>query len=138
MKGVRQSGMQQSNRFILALVTSLSVLLCGQGCVVFRYTITPPVSGTVIDSGTKQPIAGATVGFRKHEKQLAVSGDDGVFTSRPDHIWRPCFILPGELWPSGGQFFIEANGYKPFEKEIITTMGRPYRIDQPVELEKSK
>ena len=123
-----------SRYFILAL--SLVVLVCGQGCFVYRYTITPPVSGTVVDATTRQPIAGATVGFRGHERRLATTAPDGSFVSRPDHIWRPCFILPGELWPSGGQFFIESSGYKPYEQRVITTMGRPFTILRPVELER--
>src|SRR5262245_5439785 len=118
----------------LTLALAFVILVCGQGCFVYRYTVTPPVSGIVLDATTKRPVAGATVGFRKHERQLAMTASDGSFVSRPDHVWRPCFILPGELWPSGGHFFVEASGYKPYEQEIITTMGRPFTNAQPIQL----
>ena len=120
------------------LLLSLTIMVCAPGCFVYRYTITPPVSGTVLDAATKQPVAGATVGFRSHERRLATTAADGTFVSQPDHVWRPCFILPGELWPSGGQFFVEASGYKPYEQKIITTMGRPFAIVQPIELERGR
>ncbi|MGH7953775.1 MAG: hypothetical protein ACREFE_17900 [Limisphaerales bacterium] len=107
-----------------------------QGCVVWRYTDTPPVSGVVVDASTRQPIAGAKVGFRKHKHVDSFTASDGSFHIRPTYIWRPCFILPGEFWRSSGLFFVQTSGYKPFEQEVNTSMGAAYMMPRPVLLQR--
>jgi hypothetical protein len=117
----------------------LLILLIGvfeQGCVVWRYTDTPPVSGTVIDATSKQPIAGAKVGFKKHERLASLTAADGSFHARPSYVWRPCWILPGEFWRSSGLFFVQAPGYKPFEQVVDTSMGAPFNMVQPIAIKK--
>jgi hypothetical protein len=121
----------------IILLLPLLVLLCGQGCLVYRYTTTPLVSGTVIDSASKQPIAGAKVGFRKHDKKTSMTASDGSFHSQPDHVWRPCLLMPEEFTPCGGVFFVEASDYKAFERMIGPRQLYPFTFLQPIELEKA-
>jgi hypothetical protein len=124
----------KTRTLILPLI--LLIGFFGQGCVVWIYTDTPPVSGTVIDSATKLPIAGAKVGFKEHERLGTLSASDGSFDAPATYVLRPCFILPGELWRSSGILVIQAPGYTLFEQGISTSMGAPYTMMQPVFLKK--
>jgi hypothetical protein len=109
------------------------LILC-QGCFVWHYTTTPPLSGTIRDATTKQPIACATVGFKQHESIATKTGQDGSFWLKPDHAWQPCWVMPGEFWSEGGMFYVEAMGYKPFELKIHTMHGTPFAFQGPIEL----
>jgi len=117
----------------------LSILLIGffgQGCVVWRYTDTPPVTGAVVDADTRQPIAGAKIGFREHKRVDSLTASDGSFHVRPTYVWRPCFILPGEFWRSSGLLYVQAAGYKTVEQEVNTSMGALYFMPRPVMLQR--
>src|SRR2546426_11381783 len=94
------------------------VCISGQGCLIWRYTTTPPVSGTAIDATTREPLAGARVGFRGRERKSTQTIADGSFVLRSDHSWGPAVIIPFEFTPCGGMFFVEASGYATFERDI--------------------
>ena len=118
-----------------SLIAGILLLIFCQGCFVYHYPTTPPLSGTVIDVTTKQPISGATVGFREHESIDTETASDGTFYLQSDHAWRFCYFMPGEFWLDGGTFFVEAPGYEPFETNIYTHANIPYKISQgPTEL----
>jgi hypothetical protein len=115
---------------------SLLVLAClfGQGCFVWHYTMTPPVSGRVIDSATGSPVVSAKVGFREHKRIETLTAADGSFLLPSDHTWGPAVIIPFEFTPCGGLFFIEAPGYDTFEQEIGPRMYHPFVFQEPVTL----
>lgn len=115
-------------------VPLLGLLMLCQGCFVYRYTTTPPLSGSVREASTKQAISGATVGFRKHDSIATKTAADGNFRLEPDHAWRFCWIMPGEFWAEGGAFFVEAAGYRPLEQNIQTRHGTPRTFQGPIEL----
>ena len=121
------------SRFSLVCLVLLSCFVT-QGCVVWRYTTTPRVSGKAIDSITGQPIEGAKVGFRDHKRISVLTMADGKFVLDSDHVWGLALIIPMELTPCGGLFFIEAPGYVPFEREIGPRVYQPFRFAEPVAL----
>lgn len=124
--------LQSAGLFLL-----LVLAIFGQGCVVWRYSTTPQVSGTVIDATTKQPVSGATVGIRDHEGIIRTTSPDGVFRLPSDHVWRPCLLMLGDHWPQG-MLFIEAPGYVPQEQKVSTFGERPIVLQQPVELQRAQ
>src|SRR5712691_109125 len=89
---------------ILLLILTIAVFT--QGCLAYRYTTTPPVSGRVIDATTEQPIAGAKVGFRKHERKTVSTASDGNFHLQSDHVWAFSPLMPWEFSPCGGVLFV--------------------------------
>jgi hypothetical protein len=115
------------------LVPLLIVAVFGQGCF-YRYTTTPPVSGTVIDARTNKPIAGARIGFRKHEGKISTTSLDGSFHLPSDHMWAFSPLIPFEFTPCGGVFFVEALGYKSFEQDIGQRVYRPFTFAGPIVL----
>ena len=122
---------------IRAVMCSLLLLFAvlGQGCLVWRYPTTPKVTGSVIDATTKQPVSGARVGVRQHDKLTRMTSPDGSFRLRSDHVWRPCPLIPGDYWP-GGMLFIEAPGYRPHEQKVHTFGGGTVVLQHPVELQR--
>lgn len=97
----------------------LVLLVCAlQGCVAWRYTTTPPVAGKVIDAEGGNPIAGAEVGFRKHEAASTRTNADGTFKLASGHEWGAAAILPFEFTPCGGVFYVMAPGYEAFETDM--------------------
>jgi hypothetical protein len=112
----------------------ICLLIFCQGCFVYHYTTTPPLSGYVRDVATKQPITGAIVGFQEHDSIATKTSSDGVFHLKPDHAWSFCWIMPGEFWSEGGIFFVQAVGYEPLKMQIWTHHGTPYNFQGPIEL----
>lgn len=110
----------------------MSVWLFCQGCVVWRYTTSPPVSGVVRDSATGSPVVNAKVGFREHERIQTLTAADGSFRLPLGHTWGPALIIPFEFTPCGGTFFIEAPGYEAFELVIGPRMYHPVVFQEPV------
>jgi hypothetical protein len=104
-------------------------MVCGQGCV--QIPTTPEVSGLVIDATTHQPIAGAQVGFKEHDHTFNTTARDGSFRLVSDHATE---FLPWEFTPCGGLFFVQANGYALFKKEIGPREYGPYIFTQPIAL----
>ena len=89
----------------------------------------------VRDFTTKQPISGATVGYRDHKAIAAKTSVEGAFQLEQDHMWGFCWIMPGEFWAEDGLLFVEAPGYQPFEQEVYTRHGNPYIFRLPIELQ---
>jgi hypothetical protein len=82
-------------RFFVIVLFPIVGLFC-QGCVVFPYP-TPEVKGVVIDAITKQPIAGVRVAeIRKAKYIHCDTASDGSFNLHANHIWGPCFLIPGD------------------------------------------
>jgi hypothetical protein len=102
--------------YLLALVFLLGVLQ--HGCVAWRYTTTPVVTGRVLDADTRKPVVGAEVGFRTHENVSTRTREDGSFTLVSDHKWGPAFGIPFEFTPCGGVLYIAATDYRTFEKDV--------------------
>jgi hypothetical protein len=107
-----------------------------QGCLVWRYTTTPVVTGTVVEAGTGRPISGARVGFREHNRIEARTNADGSFHLYSDHAWEGAVILPFEFTLCGGKFFIEAPGYATFEQDIGPRRYPPFIFPEPIALRK--
>jgi hypothetical protein len=102
--------------FSLALLVLVAVLQ--QGCVVWRYTTTPVVTGRVVDAESGKAIVGAEVGFRKHETVSTRTKEDGSFSLASDHEWGPAIGIPFEFTLCGGVLYIAAPGYSTFEKDV--------------------
>jgi hypothetical protein len=117
------------------LLFLLAIAVFAQGCLAYRYTITPPVSGRVIDTTTEQPIAAAKVGIRKHERKSVATAKDGSFQLQSDHIWAFSPLMPWEFTPCGGVLFVDAPGYKPFEKDLGERVYRPVALAEPIRLQ---
>src|SRR5215510_12925157 len=115
-------------------LSSILLLIFCQGCFVYHYTTTPSLSGTVTDVTTKQPVAGATIGFREHDSIVTKTALNGTFRLEPDRAWRFCGIMPGEVWSEGKMFFVKAAGYELFEQKVYTRHGTPYLFPGPIEL----
>src|SRR5690348_12937664 len=84
-------------------------ILC-QGCVAFPYP-TPEVRGFVVDAVTKQPIASAKIGVHFSDIHCR-SAADGSFDLRAGSVWRPCFLLPGDIFAACARVSFKAHGYK--------------------------
>jgi hypothetical protein len=102
--------------FLLGLVALISLLQ--QGCVAWRYTTTPVVTGRVLDADTGKPVVGAEVGFRKHESVSTRTKGDGSFSLASDHKWGPAIGIPFEFTLCGGVLYVTAPGYVTFEKDV--------------------
>ena len=100
----------------------------------YRYTTTPPASGRVIDAMTQEPITGAMVGFRNHDRKTSTTTQDGSFQVESDHIWAFSPLIPWEFTPRGGVFFVEAPGYSLFETNVGEHMYRPLTFPEPIAL----
>lgn len=116
------------------------VALSGQGCLVWRYPVTPDVAGYVNDATTTKPIAGATVSMRREEaggstrvEVVRTSATSGAFHLPARHVWRPCFLIPGDYWPAG-TLVVEAPGYRIYEQRLETFGGGKLRLPNPVDL----
>jgi hypothetical protein len=118
--------------FLLALF----VLLCAvqQGCVVWRYTTTPLVTGRVLDADTGKPVVGAKVGFRTHEAAITQTKDDGSFSLASDHRWGPAIGIPFEFTLCGGVIYVTAPDYVTFEKDVGARVYHPVQLpDVPLQ-----
>ena len=102
--------------YLLGLVVLLSLLQ--QGCVAWRYTTTPVVTGRVLNADTGKPVVGAEVGFRKHESVSTRTKEDGSFSLASDHKWGPAIGIPFEFTLCGGVLYVAAPDYVTFEKDV--------------------
>lgn len=110
----------------LSLLIVVSSLL--QGCFIWRYTTTPPVTGRVVDASTGTPVVGAEVGIRKHQAVRTRTASDGSFKVASDHSWGPAIIIPFEFTLCGGVFYVSAPGYEIFEKDLGDRVYRPVQL----------
>jgi hypothetical protein len=99
-----------------------------QGCVAWRYTTTPLVTGRVLDADTGKPVVGAEVGFRKHEAVSTRTKDDGSFSLSPDHQWGPAIGIPFEFTPCGGVIYVTAPKYATFERDVGPRVYHPVQL----------
>ena len=76
------------------------------------------VIGRIVDADTGKAIAGAEVGFRKHEAVSTRTKEDGTFRLASDHEWGPAMVMPIEFTLCGGLLYVAAPGYRTFEKDV--------------------
>src|SRR5690242_286834 len=119
-----------------------SVLAAGifcQGCVVFPYP-TPEVRGSVIDATTKKPIADARIAVHNHFGIYCKSAADGSFDLPAGNAWRPCPLIPGDIFVSSADVSFKADGYQTVIRHYATgfsgTNTAPVVLEQPVGLQK--
>jgi|GEM_PF-4294850 hypothetical protein len=117
----------------LLLASLIGVL--GQGCVVFPYP-TPEVKGAVVDAATKKPIAGARVEARKHKRISCVTASDGSFDLAANHIWGPCFLMPGDYFLRAPLSF-KAPGYHTVTNDFYGGRDGRVVLTQPIELQRA-
>jgi hypothetical protein len=99
---------------ILTLIFSLMII----SCVPVKYTATPQVVGSVIDKAGRQPVADATIYFKKYPQTKVLSDAQGKFLLQPisEWIWIP--LGPFDFAPPHGDLRIEAPGYAPLERHL--------------------
>ena len=128
-------------RFPIIFLFPIVGLFC-QGCVVFPYP-TPEVTGTVIDATTKQPITGVRVAeIRKPKYIHCDTSSDGSFELRANHVWGPCFLIPGDFLVRAEVSF-RAVGYQAVTNRYLGMLGRgdkpggyPVELAHPIELKR--
>src|SRR5262249_15633156 len=82
--------------FVFGFALVAGAFLCG--CIPYRFTGRPGVTGVVLDSNTRAPVAGATVTVASRETYAdemrgnAVTAADGSFSIPP--YWRWGLYLP--------------------------------------------
>ncbi len=123
-------------RFSAIFFALAAAILC-QGCVAFPYP-TPGVKGSVIDANTKQPIADARIEVHHYSCIHCISAADGSFDLPGGSAWRPCFLMPGDVFVASANVSFKAHGYKTVTKRYSTLASdfRPVVLEQPIELEK--
>jgi hypothetical protein len=119
----------------------LAVSFLFQGCVVFPYP-TPEVEGLVIDASTKRPVADARVEVHSHSHIRCLSTADGSFDLPTGSAWRPCFLMPGDVFVIWADVSFKAHGYQTVTERFNTLANaggvgvRPIVLEQPIELQK--
>jgi hypothetical protein len=130
-------------RFSAIFLLPMAGLFC-QGCVIFPYP-TPEVKGVVIDAATKKPIPGVRVAAIRKPKYIKCDTlADGSFDLHANHIWGPCFLMPGDYLDDATVSF-SATGYQaatngylgmPVQDEFGGYVVPPVVLVRPIELQK--
>jgi hypothetical protein len=128
------NAIMMNHRWLVRFAT-LVMLIPLQGCLVWRYTNVPPVSGVVVDAESKQPINAAKVGFRECGDVVRYTSSDGSFNLPGEHEWRFCPLIPGDYWPRG-TLFVEAPGHRTSEKWISKFGGTHVKLSDPIQLKR--
>ena len=110
--------------FGIRIFLFLAVLTTLCACFPYRYTMTPVIQGTAVDSQTKQPIVGGkvrlTVGragsiyFRSFETTTDQAGHYLIPTLKAWGVW----VMPQEPYRPHGKLIYEAPGFQTFEKDL--------------------
>lgn len=123
----------------LAISFALAVGILCQGCVAFPYP-TPAVRGSVIDATTKKPIAYARIEVHNHSSIHCTSATNGSFDLPAGSAWRPCPLMPGDIFVSWADVSFKADGYQNVTRRYATgfagTNTAPIVLEQPVGLQK--
>ena len=116
-------------KHLTLLLVLFLMIPCG-GCMPYHFTKKPGISGTVLDSKTKEAIPEAIVELttwsfpEKKEKIETIStAVDGSFVLLAEQYWS-IYIVPLDPGPLKVRVSIGKNGYIQFTKEFnINTMG---------------
>lgn len=91
-----------------------------------------------MDATTKQPIPGAKIAVHHYSYIHCASTADGSFRLPSGGAWRPCFLLPGDVFFAYAEVTFKAQGYQTFTRRYIAPMGaeKPMVLDQQIELQR--
>ena len=102
------------------------------GCFPMRIIERPGLTGTVVSASSSLPISGANVvlGASHSNRGAGTSSTDveGHFTIAPIRRWI-LYIVPMDLMGFSGNIQIEASGYSPIKRPLISQAQGPISID---------
>jgi len=108
---------------LIAILTMIFL----SGCI--RLSVTPTVTGQIIDKATSMPITNATITVSHYMRpewvSSATSDKNGMFKVSPAKIWTqvpfdPVIIIKGDL-------SIKKNGYQSYEISVMNMKNFKYK-----------
>lgn len=100
------------------------------GCFPYKYVVAPQVHGTVTDSRTSAPIAGALVTVSSpdsgiyHRTRSANTGSDGKFSVPLQTAWG-VFFVSQSMTGIEADLKVEAPGYLPYQQKDLGSIQSP-------------
>jgi hypothetical protein len=100
-------------------IAFLSILLICSGCIPFPDNGTPHLSGSVVDSTTKHPIANARLHYAEFPKHDVYTGFDGRYDFPSIRYWKSDFLFVDSDGPPHRSILtVEAPMYFPINVEL--------------------